>query len=634
MRSTVSGTRKRLDCDNARSWPCAGRPPPSADITTATQLVIQKRKACFIGTTPGSNAIRGRSVEQFDDGSVKTRNDPWWARSWIAPQRYERSLFRPENLVTGVTEAGNDVTHFVEVAVDCRGPEANVGMGSSQCRDAFGRSDEHERANVAAAAALQQRDGRVHRTRGGEHRVDDERGALVEVVDEFLEVVFRLQGLVIAAQADDADLGIRNHVEHAVEHAEAGAQDRNDRNFAAADLVDLDRPAPAFDRCLLEREIGGGFVRQQARELVGQLAEFLRRDALLAQQSDLVLDQRMWDVDDRHAASVARSLQRPRHHPGPTQEPLSRQTPSVRTELVEVPAQIGPGLPSTGSGRSEMQAQPERELEDRPHGFGHKPATRCGASVSPRGRGNNLLFRPRVDRAQVDHEVVDLLVGELGAPRRHELRAAHRLATLADDEAEVGVVLVAHAQVGRARVVQPRGAAVAVGVEAVAGDAVVRVHQAPPKDASVAAVARQQGALRARIGGVRCSLARERQQRTGECERCSAHATKRVDRHLLTSTIIFMSGCTAHSISTVPGLSKTTVFDSPTPYEPRSKLFASESEKMLCENGSSLTNFTESPSLTLSFLTEKALPFCATTCSAPNADTAKASSARVTADRN
>src|SRR5204863_8228030 len=39
----------------------------------------------------------------------------------------------------------------------------------------------------------------------------------------------------------------------------------------------------------------------------------------------------------------ADSRRAPRPHPSPTQEPLSRQTRSVRTEPVEVPARIGAG---------------------------------------------------------------------------------------------------------------------------------------------------------------------------------------------------------------------------------------------------------------------------------------------------
>ena len=71
---------------------------------------------------------------------------------------------------------------------------------------------------------------------------------------------------------------------------------------------------------------------------------------------------------------------------------------------------------------------------------------------------------------------------------------------LAHDQTDVGVVLVAAAQVGRTWRVQASGAAVAVGVDAVAGDAVVRVHQAAAEHRGVLAVARQQRA--GRVGRV------------------------------------------------------------------------------------------------------------------------------------
>src|SRR3990167_6356277 len=50
-----------------------------------------------------------------------------------------------------------------------------------------------------------------------------------------------------------------------------------------------------------------------------------------------------------------------------------------------------------------------------------------------------LPLRPGVDRAQIGDEVVGLLVGQLGAPRRHVRRAADRLAAAADDQTEVVV---------------------------------------------------------------------------------------------------------------------------------------------------------------------------------------------------
>ena len=115
----------------------------------------------------------------------------------------------------------------------------------------------------------------------------------LEVADEALEIVLRLQRLVVAAQADHADLGVRDHVEHAVEHAQAGAQDRHHGDLLAGDLLDLGRAAPAVDGGRLQREVGRGLVGQQAAELARELAELLGRDVVLAQQADLVADERV-----------------------------------------------------------------------------------------------------------------------------------------------------------------------------------------------------------------------------------------------------------------------------------------------------------------------------------------------------
>src|SRR6185369_3750191 len=135
---------------------------------------------------------------------------------------------------------------------------------------------------------------------GREHRVEDDRGARVQVVGEAVDVRLGLQGRVVARDADDADLGVRDRVEHALEHAEPGAQDRHDGHLLAAQARHVDRPAPALDANGLERKVGGRLVRQEPAELGGDLAKALRREALFAQQPDLVAHQRMLELDHRH----------------------------------------------------------------------------------------------------------------------------------------------------------------------------------------------------------------------------------------------------------------------------------------------------------------------------------------------
>jgi hypothetical protein len=54
--------------------------------------------------------------------------------------------------------------------------------------------------------------------------------------------------------------------------------------FLPAICSTVGRPAPALDRGLLEREVGRGLVGQQPAQFVGQFAELLGRDVLVAQQ--------------------------------------------------------------------------------------------------------------------------------------------------------------------------------------------------------------------------------------------------------------------------------------------------------------------------------------------------------------
>jgi hypothetical protein len=49
-----------------------------------------------------------------------------------------------------------------------------------------------------------------------------------------------------------------------------------------------------------QREVGRRLVGQQAGQFAGDLAELLGGDLGFAQQADLVLDQRVTDVDDGH----------------------------------------------------------------------------------------------------------------------------------------------------------------------------------------------------------------------------------------------------------------------------------------------------------------------------------------------
>ena len=79
----------------------------------------------------------------------------------------------------------------------------------------------------------------------------------------------------------------------AVDHAEPRAQNGDEGDLAAGDHVELADTDGRFDLDLLHRHVAGGLIAHQHGDLVGQLAELLGTGVLVAQERDLVLDERM-----------------------------------------------------------------------------------------------------------------------------------------------------------------------------------------------------------------------------------------------------------------------------------------------------------------------------------------------------
>ena len=97
------------------------------------------------------------------------------------------------------------------------------------------------------------------------------------------------------------DARARHEIEHAVEKADAGAQDRREDEFLAGDRRLHRLGQRRFDLDQLQRQIAGHLVGQQHADLVEELAEALGRHRLVAHQRQLVLDQGVADdVDVRH----------------------------------------------------------------------------------------------------------------------------------------------------------------------------------------------------------------------------------------------------------------------------------------------------------------------------------------------
>ena len=81
--------------------------------------------------------------------------------------------------------------------------------------------------------------------------------------------------------------------EHGVEHPHSRAQDRADRDLLAGDPPRRRALERRLDLDLLVGQVLRRLVGQEQRELVDELAEHLRRRRDVAQEPELVLDERM-----------------------------------------------------------------------------------------------------------------------------------------------------------------------------------------------------------------------------------------------------------------------------------------------------------------------------------------------------
>ena len=170
---------------------------------------------------------------------------------------------------------------------------------------ALGRTDDAHELDVLHAVGLQEVDGGGGGSAGGQHRVDHDHVALGDVGGH-LEVVLHGQlGLGVAEQADVADLDVGHHADHAVHHAQTGAEDGNDGKLLAGDAAALGDGHRRLHVDLFQRQVAGRLIAHQHGDFGDKLAEFLHAGLFIAQDGQLVLDQRVIEYDNFAHVSVS-----------------------------------------------------------------------------------------------------------------------------------------------------------------------------------------------------------------------------------------------------------------------------------------------------------------------------------------
>ncbi|MPN41645.1 hypothetical protein SDC9_189199 [bioreactor metagenome] len=148
---------------------------------------------------------------------------------------------------------------------------------------------------MVGAPVHQELHGAAQRAAGGEHRVEHVALASGQVLGQALGVGERLQRGLVPHHADETDLGRRHQPHHALEHAEAGPEDRHDQRTRPAELDPRGGRDRGLHRHRLDPHLAGGLVGEQSDQLLDQLTEGGAGGVLIPQQADLVGDQGMLD---------------------------------------------------------------------------------------------------------------------------------------------------------------------------------------------------------------------------------------------------------------------------------------------------------------------------------------------------
>ncbi len=170
--------------------------------------------------------------------------------------------------------------------------------------------NEEQTDDFFASSFFKQVDGRDKCTTGCKHRIQNNRGTLINVFCELNVVFFRLKSFFITEHTNDANFNAWNHIHKTVQHTNASTENWNYGSFLSFNLVYFYRTSPSFDGTFLCFEIFGCFVGEKTTNFIGKCTEFSNRNICFANSSEFMFDQRMVNHVNSHIGLLGRLLEK------------------------------------------------------------------------------------------------------------------------------------------------------------------------------------------------------------------------------------------------------------------------------------------------------------------------------------
>lgn len=175
-------------------------------------------------------------------------------------------------------------------------------MCFAETADSLWRGDKAEEADASRAGEFESRDRGDGTPAGRQHRVKHEELPLGGVCRNLEVIVHRLQGIVIAIEADVPDACGWNQPQNSLNHAESSAQNWHENKLLPGNTGTHRALERRIDGVFLEREVGGCLICDQHRNLVDQFLEYFCWRVAIAQERELMLHK--WMVNDEQARDI------------------------------------------------------------------------------------------------------------------------------------------------------------------------------------------------------------------------------------------------------------------------------------------------------------------------------------------
>ena len=171
--------------------------------------------------------------------------------------------------VTGITEARNNEAVLVEFLIESPQHDCHVAPlgGFFQGRKPFWRSEETHRRYFGGAFVKDVVDGLKQRTTGGQHGIENEDLPIREVLRETLCIDARLQRLLVAHHAQEAHLGARQQLGHALQHPEPSSEDGYDNGSWLRQLLARGGGHRGRDLVIFHPNVTGRLIGEEGDEL-------------------------------------------------------------------------------------------------------------------------------------------------------------------------------------------------------------------------------------------------------------------------------------------------------------------------------------------------------------------------------